>query len=125
MRRSGHFIASAVVSFSLVASSTAAIASTAPPQPAPTNGWLTLSMLTPSGASVLNSAAVTAAQPQIPPAPPMKTCADGSVVPADASCNGGPAWPPLPVILIWLAVLGVNIYILTKSHHHGVPNSPA
>jgi hypothetical protein len=37
----------------------------------------------------------------------------------------GPGFPPLPVVLIWLAVLGVDIYLLTKNHHHGVPNSPA
>jgi len=111
MRRSARCIASAVVSLSLVASSTAAVAASAPP-PA-SNGWLTLSMLTPSGSAVLGSAAVAAAQPEAtPPAPPPG--------------QGGIGTPPIPVILIWLAVLGVDIYIATKNnHHHPIPNSPA
>lgn len=113
MRRSARLLASAIVSLSLVASSTAAVAAAAP-APA-TNGWLTLSMLTPSGSVALGGAGVTAAQPEAPPPPP----------PA-AEYRGGIGTPPLPVILLWLAVLGVDIYILTKNnHHHPIPNSPA
>jgi hypothetical protein len=70
-----------------------------------------LSMLTPSGAAVLSSTEAVDAQPEAPPPPPQN--------------YDGNEWPPLPVILIWLAVLGVDVYILTKDHHHGVPNSPA
>jgi hypothetical protein len=100
-----------MVSLSLVASSTAAVAATAP---APArNGWLALSMLTPSGSVALGGTGVAAAQPEAPPPPPPQY-------------HGGIGTPPLPVILIWLAVLGVDIYILTKNdHHHPIPNSPA
>jgi hypothetical protein len=70
-------------------------------------------MLTPSGSAVLGGAGVAAAQPEAPPPPP-------------ADYHGGIGTPPIPVILIWLAVLGVDIYILTKNnHHHPIPNSPA
>jgi hypothetical protein len=100
-----------MVSLSLVASSTAAVAASAPP-PA-SNGWLTLSMLTPSGSAVLGSAGVAAAQPEATP-------------PASPPGQSGIGTPPIPVILIWLAVLGVDIYIATKNnHHHPIPNSPA
>jgi ABC-type transport system substrate-binding protein len=116
-------IAAAVVSASLIVSSTAAVASAPAPAPA-TDGWLTLSMLTPSGAAVLDSTAV-AAQPAT------VTCPDGTVVANGAPCPGptpyaGPGFPPIPVIIVWLAVLGVAIYILTKHHHRvHIPNSPA
>ena len=114
MRRSARLVASAIVSLSLVASSTAAVAATAP---APArNGWLTLSMLTPSGSVALGGAGVAAAQPEAPPPPP----------PPPAEYRGGIGTPPIPVILIWLAVLGVDIYILTKDNDHPrIPNSPA
>jgi sterol desaturase/sphingolipid hydroxylase (fatty acid hydroxylase superfamily) len=112
MRRLSRFVASAAVSLSLVVTSTAAVASTAPPTTtASTNGWVTLSMLTPSGAAALGSTGVAAAQPDTPPPPPQN--------------YDGQKWPPLPVILIWLAVLGVDLWILLKhNHHHNFPNSP-
>ena len=110
MRRSARFIASAIVSLSLIASSTSAVAASTPA----TNGWLALSMLTPSGAAVLGGTGVAAAQPETPPPPP------------PPQYEGGIGTPPLPVILIWLAVLGVDIYILTKNNNHPrIPNSPA
>jgi hypothetical protein len=114
MRRFGQIVASAVISASLIASSTAAVASNSSLPPAPsTDGWMALSMLTPRGAAVLDSTALAAAQPDtVPPPPP----------PAYA----GPGTPPIPVIIVWLAVLGVIIYIATKSNgNHHVPNSPA
>ena len=106
----------AAVSLSLIATSTAAVASTeGSPQPSSSAGWLTLSMLTPSGAAVLDSTALAAAQPDTmpPPPPPPPTYT-------------GPGTPPIPVIILWLAVLGTMVYIATKgNHHHPVPNSPA
>lgn len=117
MRRLGQQVAFAVVSLSLMVSSTAAVASAPAPTPAPFqatgfDGWMTLSMLTPS---TVASTGVLAAQPETPPPPP----------PPPPGYTG-PATPPLPVILIWLAVLGVDIYILTKNNHeHPLPNSPA
>jgi hypothetical protein len=105
----------AAISLSLIASSTAAFASTHPVTAAPaTDGWVALSMLTPSGAAVVPSTALAAAQPDnVPPPPPPPTYT-------------GPGTPPIPVIVLWLAVLGTMIYIATKgNHHHPVPNSPA
>lgn len=115
-------IAAAVVSASLIVSSTAAVASA--PTPAPADGWLTLSMLSPSGTAVLDSTAVAAAQPAT------VTCPDGTVVAVGAPCPGPavyarPGFPPIPVILVWLAVIGVDIWILTKGRSHHRPNSPA
>ena len=115
MRRLGHYVASALVSVSLIASSTAAAATTAPLPAAPsTNGWVALSMLTPSSAAVLGTTSLAAAQPDTTPPPPPPP-------PAYA----GPGTPPLPVILVWLATLGVIIYIATKSNHSVHANSPA
>jgi hypothetical protein len=113
MHRSARFVASAVISMSLVASSTAAVASAS--TAASANGWLALSMLSPSGAAVLGGTGAAAAQPETPPPPP-----------PPPQYEGGIGTPPIPVILIWLAVLGVDIYILTKNDHHPrIPNSPA
>jgi len=58
------------------------------------------------------------------------TCPDGTVVANGAPCPGpavytSPGFPPIPVIIVWLAVLGVGIYILTKGNGHNHPNSPA
>lgn len=113
-------IVAAIVSVALIGSSTAAVA--AAPAPAPvTSAWLTLSTLTPSGAAVLDSTALAAAQPAA------VTCPDGAVVPAGAPCPApvvttGPGFPPIPVIAVWLAVLVVGIYIASKSRSHA--NSP-
>jgi hypothetical protein len=115
MRRFGQLVASAVISASLIASSTAAVASTNSLPAAPSaDGWVALSMLTPSGTAVLGSTGLAAAQPDsVPPPPPPPTYT-------------GPGTPPIPVIILWLAVLGTMIYIATKgNHHHPVPNSPA
>ena len=116
-------IAAAVVSASLIVSSTAAVASAPAPAPA-ADSWLTLSMLTPSGAAVLDSTAVAAAQPAT------VTCPDGTVVAVGAPCPApapyaSPGFPPIPVIIVWLAVIGVDIWILTKGNHHHHANSPA
>src|SRR6185503_16437378 len=113
MRR---LIASAVLSISLIASSTAATASTATPISAPP-AWAALSMLTPSGAIALQGAAVAAAQTEAPPPPPP---------PPPPPQSTGFTTPPIPVIAVWLAVIAVDIWILTKNHHHhNFPNSPA
>lgn len=113
MRRYGQLVASAVISASLIATSTAAVASTNPLPPAPsTNGWMALSMMTPSGAAVLDSTALAAAQPNNYPPPPPNYYDERTR-------------PPIPVIILWLAVLGTIIYIATRHNHHHVPNSPA
>jgi hypothetical protein len=127
-------VAFAVVSLSLLASSTSAVAS-ATPAPS-TDPWLAFSMLNTSGAAMLGTAptaavcgaaaaaaaqpgggcvlpqvgVVPAAQPAGPPPPPPQFV--------------GPATPPLPVVLVWLAVIGLDIYLLARNDHNGRGNSP-
>lgn len=120
MIRFGKSLASAIVSVSLIAGSTAAAASTdatpiAPSSAAPASasGWMTLAMLTPTSAAVLGGSTAAAAQPDVPPPPP----------PEDYS--RGPGTPPIPVLIAWLAVIGVFIYIVTKGNSSSKPNSPA
>lgn len=99
----------AAVSLSLIGS--AAAGSTPAPARAPASyGWLALSMLTPSGSAALTGTAAGAAQPD-------------SVTPPAAYAR--PGTPPIPVLLVWLGVLGTMVYIATKSSHHRAPNSPA
>jgi hypothetical protein len=110
MRRSRQLIASAVASLSLIAMSTAAGASTAPPPPSG-DPWLALSMLTSSGSAGLAGAGA-AAQPEAPP-------------PAPPPHYGGFTSPPLPVIALWLGVIALDVYLIARNDHHGHPNSPA
>lgn len=115
MLRLSKLVACSLISASLIVTSTSAAATTAPLPAAPTtNGWVALSMLTPSSAAVLGTTSLAAAQPDTTPPPPPPP-------PAYA----GPGTPPLPVILVWLATLGVIIYIATKSNHSVHANSPA
>jgi tellurite resistance protein TehA-like permease len=112
-----HAVTKKILSFAgcaaLIASSSAAVAAAPAPQAAAPNAWMMLSMLSPSGTVALGGVQA-AAQPQTDVPPP-------SAEPAT-----GPAVPPLPVIAIWLAVIGVDIWILTRNHHHvRIPNSPA
>ena len=131
MNRLGKSVASAVVSLSLIGSSTAALAQ-ATPAAAPTDYWLTFSMLTSSADTLAASTAAVAAQPDSTIPPGTQTCPDGSVIPATATCAPppgtytGPSTPPVAVLAIWALVLGTMIYIATKNNHsHPVPNSPA
>ena len=115
MGRLSKFVACSLVSASLIVSSTAATAATnAAPVAPSTNGWVALSMMTPSSAAVIGTTSLAAAQPDTtpPPPPPPPTYT-------------GPGTPPIPVILVWLATLGVIIYIATKSNHSVHANSPA
>jgi hypothetical protein len=68
-------------------------------------------MLTPSGSVGLAGAAL-AAQPEAPP-------------PAPPPHYAGSSTPPLPVIALWLGMIALDIYLITRSNHHGHPNSPA
>jgi hypothetical protein len=98
----------------IIVPSGAAASSLPPQQGQPANAWLTLSMLTPSGASALSAAGVAAAQPSdYAPPPPAQ--------------SRGMGMPPLPVIAIWLGVIALDVYLLTKDddHHRAKPNSPA
>ena len=111
-------IAAAAVTAAIIFDSTAAVAQGAPfaaPQRAQTS-WMTLSMLSTSGAVGLAGAAAQPAADQPPP--------PGPPPPRD---ENGVAGVPLPVIGIWLAEIALAVYILTKSHHgrFSFPNSPA
>lgn len=133
MRGSRHLVAS-VVSLSLLASSTAALASAASPPPPSENAWLALSMLTPSGAEVVGNApalaicgaAAAAVQPGSGCVLPQNDVAPTPQPPAPPQPQVvGSSMPPIPVLLIWAAVIGLDAYLLLKHHHHRLPNSPA
>ena len=121
MRGTGSKVASAAVAVALVFSSTAGVAASAPPVAAPQTSqvsWLTLSMLTPSGAIGLGGAAAQPAA-EVPPPPP-----SGPPPPPEENAYNG---VPLPVIGIWLAGIALAVYILTKNHRgrFSFPTSPA
>jgi len=101
------------VSAALIAAPTEAVAAQAQAQASvtqPTSGWLTLSMLNPSGAAVLHSTAVAAAQPEAPPPPP----------PPGSDDQGKWALGFTALMLLLVA-----IFALTNHDHHHHPNSPA
>lgn len=115
----------ALIAASMVFSSTAATASA--PSIAQPDPWAALSVMSggASAAAVCGAAAAAAAaQPRV-----------GCVLPQLGStplAAGAPpppyytasSTPPIPVLLVWAAVLGAMIYILTRHHRHH-PNSPA
>ena len=103
MRVTGSRIVAAIVAIATGTSSTASIASTPPAPPDQARSpWVTLSMLTPAGASALSaSATAVAAQPEtLPPPPP--------------AVEGRGFHPPLAVIAVWLADIALMIYIATR-----------
>lgn len=103
MRVIGSRIAAAIVAIAMATSSTASMASTPPaPLHQARSPWVTLSMLTPAGASALPaSATAVAAQPEAPPPPP-------------PAVEGRGFHPPLAVIAVWLADIALMIYIATR-----------
>ena len=113
-------IASTAVAAALIFSPTAAVASTYAAGPA--NAWVTLSSLTPAGASALAGSGAVAA------APDAATLAAAQSTTAYEEPRSNPL--PLPVIAVLLAVLGTMAYIaFIEDHHDGnsriVPNSPS
>src|SRR2546423_608197 len=113
MRVRGFRIAFAAVVVAILFDSTAAIAAatpSAPAQQASAASWMTLSMLTPSGAVGLAGAAAQPAADQPPPPPPPPP---GPPPPEGNAVSG----VPLPVIGIWLAGIALAVYILTRNHH--------
>ena len=103
MRVTGSRIVAAIVAIATVTSSTASMASTPPAPPDQARSpWVTLSMLTPAGASALSASAIAvAAQPEtLPPPPP--------------AMEGRGFHPPLAVIAVWLADIALMIYIATR-----------
>ena len=95
---------SAAICAALVISSTAAAAAPARAVPATHDPWTTLSMMNPAGAAALGGA-VAAAQ---------DTDADYR---ADR-----PFYLPIPVLAVILAVIALDIWILTKDHDHDLDN---
>jgi hypothetical protein len=77
-----------------------------------------LSMLSSGGAA---AGASTSVQPQTDAVPPP------AAPPAlDTGASAGIPTPPIPVIAVWVAEIGVAIWIATRHHKHVVfPNSPA
>jgi hypothetical protein len=123
MRSLRNLVTGAVAGIALVSASTAyAAQTTSAPTSAATaasttpsingqihNPWLALSMMDPNAAVALGGAAV-AAQPDQGPPP---------------QYNGGFTTPPIPVLVIWLAWLGLFVWIVSKHHAgHFEPVSP-
>lgn len=111
-------IVALTVSAALLASAAPAAAAASQPQTGAQEGWMMLSMLSSSSAATDTE---TVAQPQADASPPQSLPAA-----SDSAANSGIPTPPIPVIAIWLAEIGVAIWIATRHNHHVVfPNSPA
>ena len=91
----GKFTSAAVAAAFLFSSTVAAAA------PARGDAWTTYSMMNPAGATALGGAAV-AAQDQV----------------AVRDDTRGDFYLPIPVLAVILADVAVDIWILTKDHHH-------
>jgi hypothetical protein len=120
MRRIPRKIASIAAAAAILVTPTMAAASTVSSAPAP-SAWTTFSQLNPAGATALAGSSV-AAQPGV--------ALTGSAAAVQATDDGGyHNGIPLPVIAVWLAVIGAAIYIALIEKHHGhitiLPNSPA
>ena len=111
-------IASTAVAAALIFSPTAAVASTYAAPPA--SAWVTLSSLTPAGASALAGSGAVAAAPAAGP---------GAAAPS-TTAEGEPRRNPRPRpgVAGGLAVLGTMVYIALIEKHHGhvrfTPTSP-
>jgi hypothetical protein len=115
MRSMRTKLAATAVAAALILSPTAAASATmsSAVQPA-SNDWVTLSQMTPAGATALAGSGVVAG------APDAATVA-GSAAVAQSSDDGAEgANPfPLPVIAVLLAVVGVMVYIALVEDHDG------
>ena len=105
MRYQGKALLAALVSVSMVASSTAAGAATAP-QAAQPNAWMTLSMLSPTSATALGGTSVAAAQADAPLPPPRTT------------------EPPETTLLLIGSTLVLAALLAIALSHHGHSASP-
>ena len=118
-------LAATAAAAALIVSPTAAASATmssAAAQPASTS-WVTLSQLTPAGATTLAGSGVVAGAPDAA----MVAASAAAVQPVGESTGEGANPFPLPVIAVLLAVLGGAVYIAFIEHHHGhitVPTGP-
>ena len=114
-------VAATVVAAAMMISPTAAASATmltTASQPAP-NIWVTLSQLTPAGATALAGSGVVAG------APDAATVAASAAAVQSAEADEPGANPfPLPVIAVLLAVFGGAVYIAFIEHHHGHADFP-
>ena len=99
MRNIRTKIASTAIAAALIFSPTAAVASTYAPTAG--NAWVTLSSLTPAGATALAGSGVA-------PSPATLAGAQSAVAYEE---DRRMTSLPLPVIAVWLAVLGTRVYI--------------
>jgi hypothetical protein len=116
-------LAATAIAGALVFSPTVAAASTfaAPAPTQPQNAWVTLSQMTPAGATALASTGAVAA------APDAATMAAAAVAAQPVEDTGTNPFP-LPVVIVLLGVLGMAVYIaLIEKHDHGhitIPTPP-
>ena len=107
MRYKGKALLGALISVSMVATSTAAAAAPAP-QAAQPNAWMTLSMLSPTGATALGGTGVAATQADAPlPPPPPRTTE-----------------PPETTLLLIGSTLVLAALLAIALSHHGHNVSP-
>lgn len=107
----------AILSVSLVAGSTAAAASSAPlPRSAQPDAWMTLSMLTPTGATALAATGAAAGQADaaLPPPPPPPP-------PPEYRGNSDTTWMLIGSSIVLLALLALAV---DRGDHHDEANSP-
>ena len=110
-------LAAAAVATAIIVSPTAAASATmgtAAAQPA-SNSWVTLSQLTPAGATALAGSGVIAATPNAATV----AASAAAVQPVDEASEPRANPLPIPVIVVLLAVLGTAIYIAMIEKHHG------
>lgn len=100
MRCNGRLLGMAASAAMLITSASATASTPPPNSPPAANPWMTLSMLNSAGAAALGGTAA-AAQPAYP-------------TPDEAGSPPGVGGIPWPVIAVWLAVIALDIYIVTS-----------
>ena len=133
MRRSRQLVASAIVSVSLIVSSTAAVAQSTPASVPQFDPWAVLSVMSGGAPAAALCGAAAAASSAAQPGGGCVLPQTGVTAPVETPQALPPPPPPpsgfgfpLPVLLIWAGVLAALIYIATQSNHtHVTPNSPA
>jgi hypothetical protein len=113
-------LAATAVAAALIFSPTVAAASTFAAATQPQNGWVSLSQMTPAGATALASSGAVAAAPDAA----TLAAAAAAVQPVDET-DYRPNPFPLPVVIVLLGVLGMGIYIALIEKHHGHVTFPS